>query len=356
MNLVDKSINEGAHGARGGAPGRVRGRGAVSGPTGDMVPADTGAARGRRRRARVTPEVYSGRSPMDRVLAILFADVSGSTALYESLGDRRARKTVETLLEEMRAATQAHDGRVVKTLGDEIMAVFEAPVAGVRAAIEMQERVAGMKPAAGLRLGVRIGMHAGGVLEEDGDVFGDAVNTAARMAGVAKSGQILTTASTAEGLPPEFHGRVRDLEHVSVKGKQSEIRVCEILWQDDDDLTVLSLAEAPAGAGARMLFLEHAEVRLTVDAARPAVLIGRDASSDIVIAHPSASRLHGRIERRLENYFYVDLSTNGTYVAVAGDEEIRLRRQEIMLRGEGHLAYGHSARHARAEVIRYRLA
>jgi len=293
---------------------------------------------------------------MDRVLAILFADVSGSTALYETLGDRRARKTVETLLDELRGATGAHDGRVVKTLGDEIMAVFEAPTSGVRAAIEMQQRVAVLKPAAGMRLGVRIGLHAGQVLEEDGDVFGDAVNTAARMAGIAKSGQIVTTASTVEDLPPEFRGQVRDLEHVSVKGKQSEIRVYEVLWRDDDDLTVLSLPEGPADAKARVLILEHGALSLTVDAERPAVLIGRDAASDIVIAHPSASRLHGRIERRLENYFYVDLSTNGTYVAVAGDEEIRLRRQEIMLRGEGQLAYGHPARHAQAEVIRYRLA
>lgn len=293
---------------------------------------------------------------MDRALTILFADVSGSTALYETLGDRRARKTVEGLLVELRAATGAHEGRVVKTLGDEIMAVFEAPASGVRAAVEMQERVAGMRPAAGMRLGVRIGMHSGEVLEEDGDVFGDAVNTAARMAGIAKSGQIVTTASTVERLTPEFHAQVRDLEHVSVKGKQSEIRVYEVLWRDDDDLTVLSLPEEPTDAKARVLVLEHGALSLTVDAERPAVLIGRDAASDIVIAHPSASRLHGRIERRRENYFYVDLSTNGTYIVVAGDEEIRLRRQEIMLRGEGHLAYGHSARHARAEVIRYRLA
>ena len=292
---------------------------------------------------------------MARILTILFADVSGSTALYETLGDRRALKTVESVLEALRAAIGAHGGRVIKTLGDEIMAVFDTPGSGAQSAIEMQERVAAMKPAGGIRLGVRIGMHAGEVLEEDGDVFGDAVNTAARMAGIAKSGQILTTASTLEARPAGFQGPVRDLEHVSVKGKQSEIRVFEILWRDDEDLTVLSLPEDSAGAGARVLHLRHGNVDLTMNAASPALLIGRDGSSDIVIAHPSASRLHGRIERRLGNYFYVDLSTNGTYVTVAADDEIRLRRQEIMLRGEGRLAYGHSARDARAEMIEYRV-
>jgi adenylate cyclase len=293
---------------------------------------------------------------MARVLTILFADVSGSTALYETLGDRRALKAVESVLEALRAATGNQRGRVVKTLGDEIMAVFETPESGARAAIEMQERVASVKPAGRIRLGVRIGMHAGEVLEEDGDVFGDAVNTAARMAGIAKSGQVLTTASTVKGLPADFQAQVRDLEHVSLKGKQSEVRVYEILWRDDDDLTVLSLPEESAGPGARVLHLRHGNVDLAMMATRPALLIGRDGSSDIVIVHPSASRLHGRIERRLGNYFYVDLSTNGTYVTISGDDEIRLRRQEIMLRGEGQLAYGHSARDARAEVIQYRLA
>lgn len=292
---------------------------------------------------------------MNRVLTILFADVSGSTALYETLGDRRALKMVESVLEELRAATAAYGGRVIKTLGDEIMAVFEAPGSGPRAAMEMQARVAALKPAGGIRLGVRIGMHTGEVLEEEGDVFGDAVNTAARMSGIAKSGQILTTASTMESTPTGFQGQVRDLEQVSLKGKQSEIRVYEILWRDDEDYTVMSVPQAPA-AGARVLRLEHGSISLTMDAARPAVLIGRDSSSDIVIAHPEASRLHGRIERRQEHFFYVDLSTNGTYVTIAGDEEIRLRRQETMLRGEGQLAYGHPARDARAEVIRYRLA
>ena len=111
-----------------------------------------------------------------RVLAILFADVGGSTALYEKLGDRRALKAVESVLDELRAATAALEGRVVKTLGDEIMAVFPTAAAAAQAATGMQERVSGMKAFGGLRLGVRIGFHAGPVLEEGGDFFGDAVH------------------------------------------------------------------------------------------------------------------------------------------------------------------------------------
>lgn len=291
----------------------------------------------------------------ERIFAILFADVSGSTVLYETLGDRRALKAVESVLDELRAATGAREGRVVKTLGDEIMAVFPTAGAAAAAAIEMQERVAGIKSHGALRLGVRIGFHAGPVLEEGGDFFGDAVNTAARMAGVAKSGQIVTTASTAEALPQEMLARTRDLDRLAVKGKQAELQVFELLWRDDDDLTVLGTSEQMLDSPARVLRLTHGERSLVMDADLTMVLIGRDAASDIVIAHRSASRLHGRIERRKANYFYTDLSTNGTYVTIGRDAEIRLRREEIMLRGQGRLAYGHSGKDARAEIVRFSL-
>ena len=289
----------------------------------------------------------------NRVLAILFADVSSSTALYEKLGDRRALQAVESVLDELRAAAAALEGRVVKTLGDEIMAVFPTAAAAAQAATGMQERVTRMKPFGGLRPGVRIGFHAGPVLEEGGDFFGDAVNTAARMATVAKSGQIVTTEATAQALPAPMLERTRDLDRLSVKGKQGELRLFELLWRDDEDLTVLGTQLQVPASGVRLLRLQHADQALVMDADLTTVLIGRDTASDIVIAHRSASRLHGRIERRRNNYFYTDLSTNGTYVTVAGDAEIHLRREEIMLRGRGRLAYGHPGGDSRAETVLY---
>jgi adenylate cyclase len=291
----------------------------------------------------------------DPVLAILFADISGSTALYETLGDRRALKAVESVLDALRKATTANGGRVVKTLGDEIMAAFPSAANAAQAAVGMQERLAGMRSQGGVRLGVRIGFHAGPVLEEGGDYFGDAVNTAARVTGIAKRGQIVTTAASVDMLSDALRGRTRDLDQLPVKGKQAELRVFEVLWQDDEDLTVLGTQEDAGETQDSLLRLQHGARTLVMGEGISTVLIGRDAASDIVIAHRSASRLHGRIERRKGKYFYTDLSTNGTYVSVAGDAEIRLRREQIMLRGNGHLAYGHSSADARAEVVRYSL-
>ena len=239
----------------------------------------------------------------NRILAILFADLSGSTVLYEKLGDRRALKAVESVLDELRAATATLEGHVVKTLGDEIMAVFPTAAAAAQAASGMQERVTRMKPFGGLRLGVRIGFHAGPVLEEGGDFFGDAVNIAARMTTVAKSGQIVTTEATAQALPAPMLERTRDLDRLSVKGKQGELRLFELLWRDDEDLTVLGTQPEAPGSGTRILRLQHADRALVMDADLTTVLLGRDTASDIVIAHRSASRLHGRIERRRDNYF-----------------------------------------------------
>ncbi|MGH8706436.1 MAG: adenylate/guanylate cyclase domain-containing protein [Burkholderiales bacterium] len=287
-----------------------------------------------------------------RVLAILFADVSGSTSLYERLGDRSALGAVGSVLDALRGAAAEFGGRVIKTHGDEIMVVFPSAAAAARAATRMQGRVADLPAFAGTRLGVRIGFHLGSVLEEGGDVFGDAVNTAARMAGLAKSGQIVTTEAAVEALPAQVREATRDLDRLSVKGKREELRVYEVLWQDDADLTVLG-ARVAVPAEVRSLCLEHAGRTLVMGPELATILVGRDKASHIVIAHRSASRLHGRFERRRDKYFYTDLSTNGTYVAIAGDAEILLRREEIMLRGRGQLAYGRPSADSRAELVRF---
>jgi hypothetical protein len=274
-------------------------------------------------------------------------------SLYEKLGDRRALDALDSVLGVLRGAAAEFEGRVVKTLGDEIMAVFPSAAAAARAAASMQIRVAGLPAFGGTRLGVRIGFHAGPVLEAADDVFGDAVNMAARMAGLAKGGQIVTTGSTVEALPQPVRESTRDLDRLAVKGKQKEVRIFELLWQDDADLTVLGTRGALLPAAAPRLRLEHAGRTLAIGPELPTVLVGRDKASHIVIAHRSASRLHGRIERRRDQYFYTDLSTNGTYVAIAGDAEILLRREQIMLRGQGWLAYGHPSGDARAEAVRF---
>ena len=138
---------------------------------------------------------------VERNLCVLFADVSGSTRLYEKLGDKEALHAVERCINRMTRATEQFKGRVIKTIGDEVMAVFDSAEAGMDAASSMQQRVDDLPPVRGIKLAIRVGFHFGPAIEEAKDVFGDTVNTAARMAGLAKAGQIITTADSVAALP-----------------------------------------------------------------------------------------------------------------------------------------------------------
>ena len=128
-------------------------------------------------------------------LAIVFADVVGSTKLYELLGDLRARDMVGICIEVMRAATEQNNGTVIKTMGDEVMATFPTADDALNAAAQMQKQIT-LHP--GLKVeeqavAIRIGCNFGPVVRENRDIFGSAVHTANRMTSQAKAGQIMTT-------------------------------------------------------------------------------------------------------------------------------------------------------------------
>ena len=285
-------------------------------------------------------------------LALLFADVSGSTTLYEKLGDRAALTAVEAVVNLLRRSVESHRGHVVKTIGDEVMACFPDADAAMQAASDMQTRVADLAPFGETRLGIRVGFHLGAVIEENGDYFGDAVNTAARMAGLAKRGQIITTATTVVALSPLLRQSTREVASLAVKGKQAEVEVCEVMWESGDDVTMLASKGAQL-ATESVLRLAHGLQTILMDASLASVQMGRDAGHEIVIADKMASRLHGRIERRGDRYYYADLSTNGTYVTIEGDGETVVRRDQVMLRGRGRLCFGHTAADPGAEVVTF---
>jgi class 3 adenylate cyclase len=133
-------------------------------------------------------------------LTILFADVSGSTKLFETRGDFEARRLVAAILNALSEVAAQHGGRVIKTIGDEVMCTFPGAMQGLLGSVDMQKRISHDAAFAKDNLAVRIGLHHGDALVEDNDVFGDAVNTAARMAALAKREQIITTASTVRML------------------------------------------------------------------------------------------------------------------------------------------------------------
>jgi class 3 adenylate cyclase len=273
--------------------------------------------------------------------AILFADVSGSTALYELLGDKPAAKAIDACLGALKEVIATRNGEVVKTIGDELMVVFNNAAAACEAAREMQHRMSTWPPTAGAKLAIRIGFHFGLVLEDKGDFWGDGVNTAARLAGLAKAGQILTTGATANALPALQRTNLRDLDAISVRGKQDTVRVFELMWGDTEDATQVAGMAASAKVEAR-LTLEVGERTMGFPPEKSVMVLGRENTCDIVVSEKTASRRHARIERRGVQYVLVDESTNGTYVFIEGDREVMLRRDSVMLRGRGKIALGTS--------------
>ena len=273
-------------------------------------------------------------------LAVLFADVSGSTKLYESLGDKEALATIGRCVALMSSVCAGHGGRVVKTIGDEVMAVFASADKAAEAAAEMQSRISEHTPVGGSRLAIRVGFHVGPAIEVAGDVFGDSVNVASRMAALAKREQIILSSHTVSALAPWLRARVREVDTLSVKGKTQDIGIFELIWQDSDaDLTAVATRWKPLPA---RIVLRHGATERILDESATTITLGRDAQSDIVIGDRKASRLHARVERRRDKFVIVDQSSNGTYVTVDGEPEIMLRREELMLRGRGRVAFGHA--------------
>ncbi len=274
-------------------------------------------------------------------LTVLFADVCGSTRLYEALGDAEALATIGRCVTVISDVCAGHGGRVVKTIGDEAMAVFASADKAAQAAAEMQAKIAEQPPVGGTRLAIRVGFHLGPAIEAaDGDVFGDSVNVAARMVGLAKREQIITSSQTAEALAPWLRTRMRELDTLTVKGKTKDIGIFELIWQEgDEDLTAMASRWKPLPA---RIVLRHGTKELVLDENATAITLGRDAGSDIVIDDKKASRLHARVERRRDKFIIIDQSSNGTFVTVDGEPEIMLRREELTLRGRGRVSFGHA--------------
>jgi adenylate cyclase len=272
--------------------------------------------------------------------AVLFVDISGSTRLYEVLGDERALARVGNSLSLISRVCADCGGKVIRTTGDGALCMFETPEAALRASCLMQEKTDQQQAAGEPCLGIHIGCHFGPVLESGGDLYGDTVNLAARVAGLAKAGQIITTADTIDRLSPALGGQARKLDRVPVKGKQQAVTIFEFIWQDSDDLTAYG-SHTDYGRAARIVLrYEGREWRFE----GPGELsFGRDGACDVIVGDRKASRRHARIERRRDKFVLADHSSNGTWVRIAGESEsIVLRREELMLRSSGLIGLGHN--------------
>jgi len=296
----------------------------------------------------------------DQQIAIVFADVVGSTHLYEAMGDDQARETVQRCLDVMKEATEQFGGTVIKTMGDEVMSTFIMADDALNAAAQMQQRITNNPQigTGGTHVAIRIGCHFGPVVNQDRDIFGASVHTANRMTSQAKSGQILTTAATVEQLSGEWRGLVRQIDVAAVRGRSDELAVFEVLWQPEEATSMLPSVNvgpksAPAEQSLRLRY-QDTEVLMTQDASSD-VTIGRADENSLVVKGNLISRIHARIEVVKNRYMLVDESTNGTFIQRDDGEEIYVRRDSAELTGKGVISLGRVAPRGAPLAIEYSL-
>ncbi len=280
----------------------------------------------------------------DEELVILFADVVGSTRLFDVLGDLTARDKVSICVEIMRTATEQCQGTIVKTMGDEVLATFQDCDRAMDAAVQMQLAI-GANPeleVGGQHIAIRIGCHFGPVVLETRDVFGAAVHTANRMTSQAKAGQIIITDSIFVRLSDEWRAVARQLDVAVPRGQQGEVTIYEVLWQHGDATSMLpaiaSISEQHHSFRIRLTYL-GAELLLD-DRERASATLGRGQENDLVIKGNLVSRLHARIEAGKNRFMLIDESTNGSFVQGQNGDDAFVRRDAIPLKGRGVIGLG----------------
>jgi len=292
-------------------------------------------------------------SKQDLECAILFADIAGSTRIYQALGDEQAQACITACLTRLSEVAARHEGVLIKTIGDEIMCRFPSADAALQAACAMHEMMRDDPPACTAPMSVRIGTHYGPVILEAGDVFGDAVNVGSRLVDVAKAGQIITTDETVQRASQPLHDKARLFDRASLPGRAHEVGIYEVLWEANADVTMIArithIQRAPLSSQLRIMYAGGELVQEPTDT----VTIGRDLQCNLVVASELASRQHARIEYSRGKFVLTDQSTNGTFVQIDGSPEVYLRREALPLSGTGAICLGRSCAQETEHLIRF---
>ena len=289
-------------------------------------------------------------------LTVLFADIAQSTALFEKHGDDKARLMISSVLRTLVEISKQHQGRLIKTIGDEIMCTFASPILAIKASIAMQESLRGGFALGTDSIGIRIGFHHGKVIVENNDIYGDTVNVAARMVQLAKKGHIITNALTFNYSVLSEAIRHRSLGKTKIKGKLLAVKIIEIFWQQDDaQITRISSAlnlKQPVANFTLTMSINGKQIKMTEKS--PNKIIGRGEECDIQILAEMASRIHAEIQFSDGNFKIEDQSTNGTWLEMDGNS-LRLHRDTTILLGSGRIALGSADFTDVSMIINYKI-
>ena len=291
--------------------------------------------------------------PTDNETTVLFADIAGSTRLYEVIGDQLAEELISSTLKQLSDIISKFQGDIIKTIGDELMCRFSRADDAIGAAKEMHTFLAEKTaPSRDYKLAIRIGAHQGPVIESDRDIFGDCVNIAARVTALARAGKTLITGYTYEQLTATTRQYCRHFIQTTVKGKEQPIDVYEVTWEQSDELTRIVGKRASKAPGniLTMKFMDNI-ISLSANTITSAK-IGRGSECDLIVPSQQASREHCTIEYDRGKYIFSDHSANGSYVC-HNQTELFFHQERIPLLDEGHISLGEPSQNNSDFLIKY---
>ena len=284
---------------------------------------------------------------------VVFADLIGSTGVFEAVGNVEATRTVTELTRWIGQVCVAHMGRVVKTLGDGVLVVFPHGQPAIDAVVEIQRShqrriLSNPEP---LRMPIKIGVASGDVEMVEGDCFGDAVNVASRLSDLTGAHQIWANSDALDYVTESGGVRFRTLGPINIRGRAEPCTVYQIEWREEqttDFLTVQGQIDPgqldpdadPLGRQIELRWLDYRKIFKSFELP---VHIGRVRQVEFAVNDPRVSRTHARIEWRNGSVMLVDVSTFGSWVRFSGaGADLLLRREECVLHGTGEIALGAS--------------
>lgn len=283
---------------------------------------------------------------------VVFADLTGSTGVFESLGNAKATQAITRLTQWIGEVCKSHRGHVVKYLGDGVLILFKESKNAIEAATELQQvhhnRI--RKWPEPLKMRLQIGMARGGVVEHDADCYGDAVNVASRLSDLSGPDQILASDTVIQQLPDNSIVRSRCMGEIPIRGRTESCLVHRIEWQTEVLSEVFtmpaSLMSLPRGQSViepAFIVLSWLDINIRFSSAELPIFLGRDTSAQFVVQDPRVSRKHAQIEWRDGKFYLEDISSYGTWVRFSDSSiTIALRRQECVLLQDGEMALGAS--------------
>lgn len=302
---------------------------------------------------------------MSVLSTVVFADISGSTSLYETLGNERATEAVTQVTQWISDSIESYGGRVVKKLGDGVLGIFGDASSAVTAMTDMlrQHQARLDRWPQPLRMDIRVGVASGDVVDVDGDCYGDAVNVASRLCERAGPAEIWATETAVllAGAAPDVW--YRKLGMMEIRGKTELLMLYQVEWRENeapDSLTMqagLISSFAPADPILGQIQFSWHGVDMSFTSSDAPVHVGRATDAQLCINDPRVSRLHARIDWRNSGFVLTDMSSFGTWVRFDGsDSPVRLRRDACILHGTGQIALGVSFKEPSAPVMNFHVA